>query len=314
MHLRYDEDFVETAINLCVTGSRPVPSLQIGRFLCEREKLYKILDPDDRNAAFFKLHLAWFREWGLEKLLTGLLKEFPLLPVSLELLAFRQARGKHDEGAELYVNESGARNGVIALRPERLKNDGGITALLRHELTHLHDMVNPEFGYQPHLQMTVSSLGQPRLIIERYRVLWDITIDGRLARAGRSTIASRDQRLAEFTRAFPFWSQMQLSAAFDLLWTTSAPTHHTLAQLVSDPRGLRSATAPIPGAPCPLCGFPTFDWAVTNNLPAAVLAIVSVEFPSWSATKGLCNRCLEAYQVAVSLRQEEDRLASQSFT
>ena len=69
MQLRYDEDFIEAAAFLCTSGRRKgVPSLQIARFHREREKLYAILDPDERNTAFFKLHLDWFREWGLEKL------------------------------------------------------------------------------------------------------------------------------------------------------------------------------------------------------------------------------------------------------
>src|SRR6516164_5843180 len=118
MNLRYDEDFVEAAIFLCSTGRRQgISPLQIARFNREREKLYGILDPDDRNAAFFKLHLEWFREWGLEKLLTAPIKEFPLLASALSILAFRKARGKDDDGAELYVSETGARSGVLAVRP-----------------------------------------------------------------------------------------------------------------------------------------------------------------------------------------------------
>ena len=115
MQLRYDEDFIEAAVFLCASGQRrSVPSLQIARFHREREKLYAILDPDDRNTAFFKLHLDWFREWGLEKLITDLLKEFPLLPEKLSMLAVRKTRNKNDDGAELYVNESGERSAILA--------------------------------------------------------------------------------------------------------------------------------------------------------------------------------------------------------
>ena len=76
MHLRYDEDFVEAAVFLGTSGRRRgISPLQIARFNREREKLYAILDPDERNTAFFRLHLEWFREWGLERLLTDPLKE-----------------------------------------------------------------------------------------------------------------------------------------------------------------------------------------------------------------------------------------------
>jgi len=105
MQLRYDEDFVEAAVFLCVCGRRKgVPTLQISRFHRQREKLYGIADPDDRNAAFFRVHLDWFREWGLESDLRAVLEEFPLMD-KLAVLAVRKAQNKGDEGTELYVNE-----------------------------------------------------------------------------------------------------------------------------------------------------------------------------------------------------------------
>src|SRR5215831_2505710 len=128
MHLRYDEDFVEEAVRLCATGRRKgISPLQIKRFNREREKLYEILDPDERNAAFFALHLEWFREWGLEKLLIDELAEFPLLAKQLQALAFRKSRAKNDEGAELYVNEAGDRSGVVGTRPERFARESQLT-------------------------------------------------------------------------------------------------------------------------------------------------------------------------------------------
>src|SRR5262249_54180805 len=157
----------------------------------EREKLYSILDPDERNAAFFRMNLAWFREWGLERLLVTLLKEFPLLPPALNLLVFRKARSKNEEGAELYVSAETGRNGVLAVLTERFGQDGPLTSFLRHELMHLQDMVDPAFGYSPHLDLPGKTAAQQRLMRERYRLLWDITIDGRLTGAGHQTIGTR---------------------------------------------------------------------------------------------------------------------------
>jgi len=298
VHLRYDEDFVESAVALCASGGRPrVPSLQIARFHREREKLYALLDPDERNTAFFQLHLEWFREWGLEDLLRERLAEFPLLPGALTLLAFRKSRGQNDDGAELYVNEAGARSGVVALRPERFAREPELAAFLRHELTHLQDMVDPAFGYVPELPVPGGSLSQQRLARERYRLLWDITIDGRLTRAGRSSVATREQRASEFSRGFSFWPEARQRHTFDSLWTAPAPTHRALAGWVCDPRELHSAPGPRPGAPCPLCGFPTFDWAGQAALVARVATAIQAEFPHWTPAQGTCARCLEIYQV-----------------
>jgi hypothetical protein len=296
MHLRYDEDFVEAAVQLCANGRcRGVSSLQIARFNRERESLYAILEPDERNSAFFRLHLEWFREWGLEALLTEPLPEFPLLPEALALLAFRKARSQNDEGAELYVNEAGDRNGVVALRPERVARELELGALLRHELTHLHDMLNPGFGYRPELAAGSASLSQHRLARERYRLLWDVTIDGRLSRAGRQIVATREQRWLEFTTAFAFWTEVRQEEVFTSLWTHPAPTHCLLAELVCDPRQLQSETGPHPGASCPLCGFPTFEWADWSSL-ADKAQRIRAEFPHWTPEQGACRRCGELYR------------------
>ena len=344
MQLRYDEDFLEATVFLCAGGRRKsVPPPQILRFHREREKLYLILDPDERNAAFFRLNLEWFREWGLEKLLTDLLAEFPLLSNALNVLAFRKARGKSDEGAELYVNREATahrhsalpalghplpssdegrgqgegcesqrnggsfepdqitRHGVIALRPERFERDAELSSFLRHELTHLHDMVNPAFAYSRDLTLPGQSTSQQRLIRERYRLLWDITIDGRLLNSNRATIAAREERTREFDRAFSFLSETRRMETFDELWMSSSPSHRKLVQLAADPRDLHSAHEPQPGAVCPLCGFPTFRWSDKDALDPNIVQSITVEFPMWTAEQGVCQRCVDVYKAARQL-------------
>src|ERR1051325_10052710 len=146
MQLQYDEDFVEAAVFLCTTDRvRSVPRLHIARFHHQREKLYSILDPDERNVAFFQLHLEWFREWALEEPITAGMGQFPLLKDNLSTLAIRAARGQKDEGADLYVNEAQERTGVLSIRPERLADGRQIAGFLSHELSHLEDMIDPAF-------------------------------------------------------------------------------------------------------------------------------------------------------------------------
>jgi hypothetical protein len=301
MRLRYDEDLLEAAVFRCAHGRRPgVPSLQVSRFHCERERLYGLLDPDERQAAFFQLHWRWFREWGLERGLTDVLRDFPLLFESLGTLAIRQARGKHDEGAELYVNDTGQRTGVVALRPERLDGDAAAVRFLRHELTHLHDMVNPAFGYSPELRLPGWNTPRQRLVQERYRLLWDITIDGRLRAAGHLPPTARDLHWAAFARAHSFWSESQQAHTFARLWQNPSPRHDELLALATDPRGLRDTHHPMPGAACPLCGFPTFDWQDAAQLSSEVAAAIQVEFPQWQSPQGLCSRCHEIYRMGHS--------------
>lgn len=303
MQLRYDEDFIEAATFLCASGRRRgVPPRQIERFHREREKLYAILDPDERNTAFFKLYLDWFREWGLEKLLTDLLKEFPLLPQRLALLVVRKTRSRRDEGAELYVNESGRRSAILALRPESFERDAALRDYVRHEFVHLSDMLNPSFGYTPTLDLPGLNGAQQRIARERYRLLWDITIDGRLAAAGHVPMTAREQHAAAFSRSYSFWPASRQAETFASLWRQAVPRHADFLALIADPRGLRETHRPTPGGSCPLCDFPTFTWADAEALRPEIAARVVREFPSWSPEQGLCGRCLETYQAAASAR------------
>ncbi len=305
MQLRYDEDFVEAAAFLCTSGRRKdVSSLQIARFHREREKLYGILDPDERNTAFFKLHLDWFREWGLEKLLTDLLKEFPLLPEKLSVLAVRKTRNKNDDGAELYVNETGQCSAILALRPESFERDAALRDYVRHEFTHLHDMLDPAFGYAPALDLPRLNAAQQRLARERYRLLWDITIDGRLAAAGHTPMVAREQHAAAFARGYSFWPEQRQAETIDSLWQSRAPHHVDFLVLIADPRGLRDAHRPVPGAACPLCDFPTFVWADLEAFSSDVSARIRVEFPNWSPDRGICKRCLETYETAANFQSQ----------
>ncbi|MHB1306001.1 MAG: hypothetical protein ACYC23_02840 [Limisphaerales bacterium] len=298
MQLRYDEDFIEAAAFLCTSGQRnTVPSLQIARFHRARERLYGILDPDERNTAFFNLHLDWFREWGLEKLITDLLKEFPLLPEKLSVLAVRKTRNKNDDGAELYVNEAGQRSAIFALRPESFERDAALRDYVRHEFTHLSDMLDPAFGYAPVLDLPRLNGAQQRLARERYRLLWDITIDGRLGGTGHSPMQTREQHAAAFARGYSFWPEQRQADVFASLWQDKAPRHGDFLALIADPRGLREACGPSPGASCPLCDFPTFNWADVEALSFEIIQRVTLEFPLWTPEQGLCGRCFETYEV-----------------
>lgn len=304
MQLHYDEDFIEAAVFFAASGRRQgAASLQIARFHRERERLYSLLDPDERNAAFFRLHLDWFREWGMEKPLMDLLREFPLLPEKLSVLAVRKTRGQNDDGAELYVNQTGQRSAILALRPESFEGDASLADYLRHEFTHLSDMLDPAFGYSPALNLPGLNGPQQRLARERYRLLWDITIDGRLVALGHKPVAAREKHAAAFSRGYSFWPAGRQAGVFDSLWRNAEPRHAEFLALIADPRGLREAHRPAPGASCPLCGFPTFAWANTEALPASILARVGAEFPAWTPEQGLCGRCLETYQAAASLAE-----------
>lgn len=282
----------------CASGRRPgTPALQIRRFHADRERCYAVTDPDERNTAFFKVHFTWFREWGWEERLTGILPEYPLLPGALALLAFRQARSPGEEGAELYVSD-GVRRSMVALRLQSMERDGPLQRLLRHEFMHLHDMVDPAFAYSPQVRLPDYNSTQQRLVRERYRLLWDITIDGRLTRLGHEGMSGIEPHQSAFERAFSFWPEDRRREVFKNFWNQSAPKHEELMRLASDPRDRGHAQEPQPGGACPLCHFPTFEWANAAALAPDTLDALRHQFPQWSPAQGACKRCAEIYEIA----------------
>jgi hypothetical protein len=142
---------------------------------------------------------------------------------------------------------------------------------------------------------------QKRLARERYRLLWDITIDGRLTAAGHAPMQTREQHATAFARGYSFWSEQRQTETFNSLWECRAPHHADFLALIADPRGLRDAHRPEPGASCPLCDFPTFQWADATVLPPAILQRITAEFPAWQPEQSLCSRCLETYEATASL-------------
>ena len=294
MELLYDDDLVEAAVSLCADGRRSgVASLQIHRFHFERERIYSILDPDARGDAFSGFHLRWFRHWGLERPLRDALGVFPGLETTLSVLAFRKSRTRSEEGAEMYVNPAGRRNGVVALRAMQFESDEKLVPWLRRELMHLADMVDPEFGYSPAIPGGESSLGQHRPVLERYRLLWNISIEGRLERRFGSPQKKFYQD--QFDRAFAFWTEAKRREVFDSFWNDVSPRHDRLMQTALDPRESMNSAEPMPGAACPLCGFSTFDWANFSKVHPRAIKAIRKEFPGWNLKNGACSRCAEIY-------------------
>jgi hypothetical protein len=57
----------------------------------------------------------------------------------------------------------------------------------------------------------------------------------------------------------------------------------------------KSPTATARETHCPLCRFPTTDWAAPELLPT-IAPTVEADFPDWSPSDRCCNHCAERYQ------------------
>ncbi len=295
--IQYEPRLVEEAVLRALRGRA-----EEAPFRRQRDDLYAIPDAETREAGFRAFHAAWFERLGLGEGVARALNEQPSVPAAITRCLVTSAVSTRDEMAELFVASGNGAGGavrtvVIRIRPETLAAPEGLTALLRHEIFHIVDMLDPRFGYQPRGAAAAAPLGD-RLLRDRYRVLWDTYIDGRLARLGRAAGEIRGARLDEFTRAFPMLGE-RTEEAFERFFGAASLTHAELLAFAGDPEGAFGGTraGPHPGERCPLCGFPTHAFEPEpHRLPHEVREGIREGFPGWEPAQGLCRLCADLYR------------------
>jgi hypothetical protein len=270
------------------------------RFRRERDAVYA-LRGDARERAFRHLHDGWFRELGLGAPLEAALGELPILAGACTRCVVTRAPSRHEEGADLLVaSGADAANGrtiLVRLRPHLLATPEPLLYLLRRELLHVADMVDPAFRYEPSLPSSDGGPSSEHLLRERYRVLWNVSVVGRLARRGVAPTASRDAAEREFHAAFAVLGETRADV-FRALFEGERPTHPELLALAA-PRTAEARRELGAGGRCPLCRFPTYapETAVERLSDAAITAI-HADFPAWRPEHGLCRQCADLYRAA----------------
>jgi hypothetical protein len=265
-----------------------------------RDPLYLLPDGDARERDFQELHVSWFARLGLAQPLHAALAELPLLAERCTRCLVSRAPTARDEGADLLVNDEAGvpaeRTVLIRLRPAVFQSPERLLALLRGELLHVADMVDPAFGYQPAVPPTDGGPGAERLLRDRYRLLWDVSIAGRLVRRGCGGPDARAAAFAAFATAFPMLGA-GAEDAFARLFDGEAHTHDALMAFAAQPRGESMAPGLAPGGRCPLCRFPTYaPEPDPDTLPANVAACITADFPAWLPSHGLCRQCADLYR------------------
>jgi hypothetical protein len=286
-------------------------------FRTERDALYTIADPDEREARFSAVHTAWFERLGLAGPVPEALGEQPTVASGTARCLVIRAASSREEGAELFVaagaGVTGAshRTAVLRLYPGAFANQEALRALLRRELMHVADMLAPGFGYTPRWVGAATEMLPDALLRERYRVLWDTSVDGRLTRRGWAPPGVRATRLGEFAAAFPMLGR-QTGVAFRRLFADRRPTHAELVQFAAEPARILEAgrvgrrRAPHPGERCPLCGCPTHAFEPdAGRLPREARAGIQESFPAWRPAHGLCRQCADLYRARLRLANPE---------
>ena len=159
-------------------------------------------------------------------------------------------------------------------------------------------MLDPTFAYEPTLPKAEGGPTYDTLITNRYRVLWDVTIAGRMLRRGWCAATVRDQDLNNFRHVFPMLNG-ERKDFFERFFEAAEPRHGELAAFAFDPRAATDSLSnqAVAGTHCSLCRFPTHAFeSEPVNLGAEVLAAIKADFPDWTAIKGLCLQCADLYR------------------
>jgi hypothetical protein len=310
----YEPALIEEAVLAALRGHQAERA-----FHRERDRLYEVKDAEAREEGFRELHTRWFERLCLGRGIQQALAEQPSIAAATQGCRVARARSRHEEGAELFVRPAGVVPGepvrrwvVIRLRATALCAADRALQFFRHELFHIADMLDPRFGYERHLPPAPAGPAHEALQRDRYRILWDTLIDGRLVHLGLAPNSLRAERLRDFVRTFPMLGPA-LEEAFVRLFDGAACTHADLVAFATHPAEAAAgaqgtppsgsdlaspmAPGPHPGERCSICGFPTYAFVPDPlALPREVQATIQKDFPAWDPGQGLCLQCADLYR------------------
>lgn len=233
--INYDAGLVEAAALL---SERSLLRAERARFRAERNRIYECEDGDEREARFEELHGRFFLQIGLDRPLHAALAEHPDILRRVGACHALRAVARRDEGADLRDDLApDARPGrrlpalVLRLRPESLLEPERLAPFLRRELQHVADMLDPAFGYERELPADDADPARANLLRERYRAVWDVTVDGRLAARHGLELQALQARRSAFARVFPALGG-GAERAFERWLTEPSPTHAAILEFV----------------------------------------------------------------------------------
>ncbi len=233
--IEYEQSLVETTVFLAVRNDQKLE--------CELHQavdpLYEIPDEELRQRGFVPVFRDFFTKLGLDRPLVELLSQRPLIGEQVDRCVVREAAKRKAECAELLVRSDvseGDRSGrtlVIQICPQSFIDSERFVSLMRRELLHVADMLDTRFAYQ---RATFS--GEPsrqNLQRDRYRVLWDIYVEGRLDREQFGVNREKQRSERAFGRVFGLTAAGDDGAVFGRIFGAESLTHRDLMDWAREP-------------------------------------------------------------------------------
>ncbi len=300
--VEYDQSLVEQAAFLAARRDGHLEN-QLHKAI---DPLYAIADEQLRQDAFARTFQEFFTKLGLDRVVSDLIAERPLIKKHLARCIVREAPQTKDESAELFLGDNSAEAHfectlVIQACPQSLVDAGKFAMRMQRDLLHVSDMLDERFAYQ---REAIAGLpARQNLVRDRYRVLWDIYVEGRLEREGRSSKELAESLRTVFERVFSKDRASLGVEAFNRVFDASTLTHrilldwaHNPAELLGDRDDSTPSMYGFPGERCPLCGFPTHDWyGFGTGTDRMVLAGIKRDHADWSPEQGACRQCAEMH-------------------
>jgi len=169
MHIRYDPALLDATVSALIQEREASGDIRFTREYHALTDAAYCVAPSAREEAFQQIHRRLFRQWHLTGPLEAILAEFPTLQEQVQTLWVVRAPTPRDEGADLGF--PGRTAAIVRLLPRRFLDPSGLGRLLRHELTHLTDMLDPTFAYEPREQIPEALPAEEPLVRDRYRLI-----------------------------------------------------------------------------------------------------------------------------------------------
>lgn len=293
--IELDPAFVEEAVFLTLKREEKAGGEGLVKtFHDGKNQIYEVVSGETREESFRKFYKVWFSKLGLGVIFERIVGEFPLLAGSEILVFVKRVFRQKDEGSELYV-EDFAKTVLIGLQVIRILDKPFLEAILRQELVHVSDMLDPEFQYSPDPIFGGTCETENDLIRDRFAVLWNLYVSSRIQRKGFQSLVSRGRQKLDFDKTFSFWSEKKRNQVFEDLLNRDQWTHPELLRLarhrdqtrISDRGWFR----------CPLCSFSSYESVDCRvREAAAVVKRIEQDREDWEPERGVCQQCFAIYR------------------
>lgn len=295
----YQPQLVEEAVLLAMRGHEDEHL-----FRYERNQVYERFPADERETAFQQLHQSWFDILKMNRPLLQCLDTWPLLREATQQCLVMKARAPKEAGAELYRAAESRAHGeyppqtiLIQLAAQTLTQPEAALVFFRHELLHIADMLDPRFEYAPNFPKSDAGPAHDHLLQNRYAVLWDVIIDGRLHQRGWAAPVAREKHFENFKRVFS-GPEEKITKVFEHFFERNSHTHHELIAFAQRPEKWLQSGAAVSSARsrCALCSFPTVQLLAAEELRAEVRREIQAQFPAWHEAAPICRQCADLYE------------------